>query len=64
MQRGRKRNLKKTSVKSKLNTLLSAMEHASSDDMPEDAEHKEIGTPATRAGVIEVTGNEAAHGRW
>ena len=40
------------------------MEHASADDMPEDAEHKEIGTPATRAGVIEVTGNEAVHGRW
>ena len=34
-------------------TLLSAMEHASADEMPEDAEHKGIGTPATRAGVIE-----------
>ena len=34
-------------------TLLSAMEHASSDEMPEDAEHKGIGTPATRAGTIE-----------
>ena len=34
-------------------TLLSAMEHASAEEMPEDAEHKGIGTPATRAGVIE-----------
>ena len=34
-------------------TLLSAMEHASADEMPEDAEHKGIGTPATRASVIE-----------
>ena len=34
-------------------TLLSAMEHASADEMPEDAEHKGIGTPATRAGTIE-----------
>lgn len=33
--------------------MLSAMEHASSDEMPEDAEHKGIGTPATRAGTIE-----------
>ena len=29
------------------------MEHASAEEMPEDAEHKGIGTPATRAGVIE-----------
>lgn len=34
-------------------TLLNAMEHASADEMPEDAEHKGIGTPATRAGTIE-----------
>jgi len=34
-------------------TLLSAMENASADEMPEDAERKGIGTPATRAGVIE-----------
>ena len=34
-------------------TLLSAMEHASADVMPEDAEHQGIGTPATRAGTIE-----------
>ncbi|MCD7866173.1 MAG: DNA topoisomerase, partial [Clostridiales bacterium] len=34
-------------------TLLSAMEHAGTEDMPDDAERKGIGTPATRAGVIE-----------
>lgn len=34
-------------------TLLSAMEHAGKDDMPEDAERKGLGTPATRAGIIE-----------
>ena len=34
-------------------TLLSAMEHASADEMPEEVEHKGIGTPATRAGTIE-----------
>lgn len=34
-------------------TLLSAMERAGADDMPDDAERKGIGTPATRAGVIE-----------
>ncbi len=33
--------------------LLSAMETAGKEDMPEDAERKGIGTPATRAGVIE-----------
>lgn len=33
--------------------MLSAMEHASADEMPEEAEHKGIGTPATRAGTIE-----------
>ena len=33
--------------------LLSAMEHAGAEEMPEDAEHKGIGTPATRAGTIE-----------
>ena len=45
----------KTSAKKHFteDTLLSAMEHASADEMPEDAEHKGIGTPATRAGVIE-----------
>ena len=34
-------------------TLLSAMENAGAEDMPEDAERKGLGTPATRAGVIE-----------
>lgn len=34
-------------------TLLSAMEHASADDMSENAEYQRIGTPATRAGTIE-----------
>lgn len=34
-------------------TLLKAMETAGSEDMPEDAERKGLGTPATRAGIIE-----------
>lgn len=34
-------------------TLLSAMEHAGAEDMPEDAERKGLGTPATRASIIE-----------
>jgi DNA topoisomerase III len=34
-------------------TLLSAMENAGKEDMPEDAERRGLGTPATRAGVIE-----------
>ena len=34
-------------------TLLSAMEAAGSEDMPEDVERRGLGTPATRAGVIE-----------
>lgn len=34
-------------------TLLHAMELAGSKDAPEDAEHKGIGTPATRAAMIE-----------
>lgn len=34
-------------------TLLSAMERAGAEDMPEDAERKGLGTPATRASVIE-----------
>ena len=34
-------------------TLLSAMDHASADEMPEEAEHRGIGTPATRASTIE-----------
>lgn len=32
---------------------LSAMEHASADEMPDEAKHQGIGTPATRAGTIE-----------
>ena len=34
-------------------TLLSAMETAGAKDMPGDAERKGIGTPATRAGILE-----------
>lgn len=34
-------------------TLLYAMETAGAKDMPEDAERKGIGTPATRAGILE-----------
>ena len=34
-------------------TLLSAMESAGADGMPEEAERRGIGTPATRAGIIE-----------
>lgn len=33
--------------------LLQAMENASSDEFPAEAERKGIGTPATRAGIIE-----------
>ena len=35
-------------------TLLSAMENAGVEDMPDDAERKGIGTPATRAEIIET----------
>ena len=34
-------------------SLLSAMEVAGAKDMPDDAESKGLGTPATRAGIIE-----------
>ena len=34
-------------------TLLAAMETAGNEDMPEDAERKGLGTPATRAGILE-----------
>lgn len=34
-------------------TLLSAMESAGAEDMPDDAERKGLGTSATRAGIIE-----------
>ena len=33
--------------------LLSAMENAGSEETPDDAERKGLGTPATRAGIIE-----------
>ena len=33
--------------------LLSAMENAGAEELPDDAEHKGLGTPATRAGIIE-----------
>ncbi|NLT13154.1 MAG: DNA topoisomerase 3 [Clostridiales bacterium] len=34
-------------------TLLAAMENAGAEDMPDDVERKGLGTPATRAGIIE-----------
>lgn len=34
-------------------TLLSAMENAGADEIPDEAERKGLGTPATRAGIIE-----------
>ena len=34
-------------------SLLAAMETAGKDDMPENAERKGLGTPATRAGILE-----------
>ena len=34
-------------------TLLSSMETAGAEDMPDDAERKGLGTPATRAAIIE-----------
>ena len=34
-------------------TLLAAMERAGAESMPEDAERKGLGTPATRAGIVE-----------
>src|SRR5699024_9578253 len=34
-------------------TLLSAMETAGKEELPEEAERRGIGTPATRAGIIE-----------
>jgi DNA topoisomerase-3 len=35
------------------NTLLASMEVAGAKEMPDDAERKGLGTPATRAGIIE-----------
>ena len=34
-------------------SILAAMENAGNADMPEDAERRGIGTPATRAGILE-----------
>ena len=34
-------------------TLLSAMERAGAEDMPDDAERKGLGTPATRSAILE-----------
>jgi DNA topoisomerase-3 len=34
-------------------TLLSAMENAGAEDMPDDAERRGLGTPATRAAILE-----------
>ena len=34
-------------------TILHAMETAGAEEMPDDAEHKGIGTPATRAAILE-----------
>lgn len=34
-------------------SLLAAMENAGAEELPEDAERKGLGTPATRAGIIE-----------
>lgn len=34
-------------------TLLASMENASSEEMPDDAERKGLGTPATRAAILE-----------
>jgi len=44
-------------------TILSAMEHAGRDDMPEDAERKGLGTPATRASIIEKLVSSGFAGR-
>lgn len=50
-------DLKESFTKSKPNytedTLLSAMENAGAKETPEDAERKGLGTPATRAAMIE-----------
>ena len=34
-------------------TILASMESAGAEDMPEDTERKGIGTPATRAAILE-----------
>ncbi|SFL28607.1 DNA topoisomerase-3 [Lachnospiraceae bacterium KH1T2] len=45
----------KTTAKKRFteDSLLSAMERAGIDEMPDEAERKGLGTPATRAGIIE-----------
>ena len=45
-------------------SLLGAMETAGAEDMPEDAERKGLGTPATRAGTIEKLVNTGFIERW
>lgn len=62
LQPGREISIEKGSVKAGKttppksfteDTLLSAMEKAGSDETPDEAERKGLGTPATRAGIIE-----------
>ena len=62
ISRGRNTSIEKTEIKEGKTSppkhftedlLLQAMEAASADDFPEDAERKGIGTPATRAAIIE-----------
>ena len=44
--------------------LLSAMESASSDEFPDGVERKGIGTPATRAAIIEKLVQKIEHGEY
>jgi DNA topoisomerase-3 len=44
-------------------TLLAAMENAGADDMPDDAERKGLGTPATRAAILEALVKRGYAGR-
>ena len=44
-------------------TLLSAMENAGKDDIPDEAERKGLGTPATRAAIICLLYTSFAYGR-
>lgn len=62
LQEGRKYPLRDSQIKEGKTTpkkrftedsLLAAMQRAGAEEMPENAEHKGIGTPATRAGIIE-----------
>lgn len=45
-------------------TILSSMETAGAKDMPEDAERKGIGTPATRAAILEKLVSSGFVERW